>query len=81
MTTHSEQANIIEEDNPKICIWNGWRHENGADKDIIASGFIDNGASIIIEVPSEDSSLLGDSPATKVRQSIRYEARWLAPRM
>jgi hypothetical protein len=78
MTTHPQQANIIEEDHTQVGIWMRWWHENRPDKDIIATRLIYDCTSVVVKVTREHRSLLGNSSATKIWETMCDKARWFA---
>lgn len=59
VTTHSEESHVVEEEDATEGVGLGGWHQEGADEDIGASGFIDDGRAVVIEVFLELGKPLG----------------------
>ena len=64
VTTHSEETHVVEEEDATEGVGLGGWHQEGADEDIGASGFIDDGRAVVIEVLPELGKPLGAGSRT-----------------
>jgi hypothetical protein len=77
MTAHPQQANIIEEDHTQVGIRMRWWHENRPNKHIIAARLIYDCTAVVVKITLKHRSLLSNSPATKIWETMCHKARWL----
>jgi hypothetical protein len=77
MTAHPQQANIIEEDHTQVGIRMRWWHENRPNKHIIAARLIYDCTAVVVKITREHRSLFGNSPATKIWETMCHKARGL----